>query len=181
MDNKKLFFGLAVLIILSGAIQGYFSIQSSKEFSKQLGANLTYSSAVSRLETFNLLEDIIEDYYKVASSTGHGLASSTDWNPGNIVWSPNGSSTVATTTQTISGAVVGDYVMTSFATTTSANQWTIDGKISAADTVLVTLRPLAASSTAFFNLDLGTATLRSRVFRLGLETFSGATTTAANR
>ena len=160
--------GLGLALLLAG---GWGAFNAGKD----VGSTLTYSAALSRIETYNYLADISSDLEDIASSTGHGLYATASYNPPPLAIA---SSTYASTTITVTGAAVGDFAIASFGSVTSTDQWALSAKVSAADTVSVTFA-YVASSTA--SLDLTGETLRVRVFRLGNITLLTATTTAANR
>ena len=171
----------AVAVLILGLV-GFGAYSAGKGTGTELGVNLTYSSAQSRIETFNLLDDMIEDIYAVASSSGQGLYANASWNPLPI----SSSSPSATTTITVSGAAVGDFAIGSLATTTSGGLWSISARVSAADTVMLTLQAVVSTSTSgFYNnaagLDLGSATAHARVLKASNVVLNSATTTAANR
>ena len=152
----------AVSISNKNTIEVRESVQSTQ--SPALGSALTYSTAQGQLETYNFLKEVVGDF---------GLSSSTSWNPANIATStatddaglPNTS-----TTLTMSGATVGDLVLTSFATTTSFDKWFTTGKVIAADTVMVSLW-----NTDNVDLNLGAATLRVRVIPYSLLSITTST------
>ena len=116
-----------------------------------LGSALTYSAALSRAETFNYLKGISQDI---------GVGASATWNPGSM----STSTPLATTTVTVTGAALGDFVVVDFNSATSSERWSISGKVSAANTVLVVMELAdAAASDTVTALDISTSTLYVRV------------------
>lgn len=73
------------------------------------------------------------------------------------------SSTIASTTVAVTGAVLGDKVLTSFNSATSTEQWYTEGRVISAGNVVVNL--LAVPGTTAWNsgLDISTSTLRVTV------------------
>ena len=140
MDTTKiiLFAFLGLFTIFSG-----FDAYSTSN----LGSALTQSAALSRTETFNFLDDVVDDL---------GASASLVWDPGAIT-----SSTIATTSVTVNGAALGDIVIASLDSGTSTDAWDFSGKVSAANTVLVILQ--AANDNELASLNLTTTTIRVRV------------------
>ena len=159
--------GLGVALVLAG---GWGVFNAGKNAG--VGSALTYSAALSRIETYNFLEGVSKDLNKIASSTGHSLAASATWNP-NLV----SSSTVATTTVTVTGAVVGDFALANLESTTSSEKWSISARVSANNTVLVTLSHNDAGLSGD-TLDLTAQTLNVRVLQQG--TFTLQTSTSSS-
>ena len=134
--NKYLSLIVIVAILVFG---GILYNQNSN-----LGSALTYSAARSNLETFNFMKGVSQDV---------GLGASAAWDPAAIT-----TTTPATTTITVAGAAIGDFVLAQFATTTSNERWSVNGKVTSANTVMVTLDLNDAGAS----LNLGSATLYVR-------------------
>jgi len=154
MENNKTFLGTVLVAIAAIIAVGYVAV-TNKTVERvevrdggNIGSALTYSSGLSRIETFNQFADIIRD---IKGSTYSG-----SWDPGAVA-----STTVATTSVTVSGAALGDYVQVSFDSATSTDAWKISGKVSAANTVMVLME--SAYNNGLASLNLATSTLRIRV------------------
>lgn len=109
-----------------------------------LGTALNYEAAQSQLVAFNFLQDVVEDLGSTATSS---------WNPGAI-----DIDTSATTSVTVTGAALGDFVEVSFDSSTTTDQWKVFGNVQSADTVWVTMESVASSS-----VNLTASTLYVRV------------------
>jgi len=128
-----------------------------------LGSALTYSAAMSKMEVFNFLKGISQDI---------GVGASASWNPSLM----STSTPLATMTVTVPGAAVGDLVLVSFDSVTSTERWSITGKVSAANTVMVTMELAdAAASDSVADLDLDTSTVYVRVASSTVNTSVSAT------
>lgn len=175
--NKIIVIFTAVLLVVIG-IFGYVVSRAIETTNTALGVNLTYSSALSRLETYNLFDALIADNNNMLRATGQTLTGSGSYSPGVV-----STSTQASTTITVTGAAVGDFAIAEFGTTTDVsgadnyNKYGLDAKVSAANTVHVLFHSVGGNTTT----TLGSATLRVKVFPNTTTTLSAATTTAANR
>lgn len=165
MENKTLT-PIVIVSLVALLVTGGVSILNKNEFrsettvqgsSQALGQAITYPSAGNQMETYTLLSAFLTDITAIRTAGGGSLSTSTSWNPGNIATSTFGAPT-ASTTVTITGAVLGDQIFASLATTTSQDQWIITGKmVAATGTVLVSL-----TNTGITALDLATTTLYVR-------------------
>lgn len=162
--------GLGLALLAVGLVAAF---QSGKN--EGVGSTLTYSAALGRIETYNFLDGIVQDVRNLASSTGHGLRATATWDPPAL---SSASTTVASTTVTVSGAALGDFVLASFGSGTSSESWHVVGKVRLADSVTVFLSYIASSTAA---LNLSSETVYLKVFQQEEAPVVSATTTAANR
>lgn len=106
-------------------------------------------------DTFRAKVGILSSIYTADSEPVKMLSGSTAWDPGSLL---NGAMT--STTVTVVGAVVGDFVDVTFSSLTAAG-WLISGIVTAAATVTVTLTNATGAT-----VDLPSGTLRALVRRI---------------
>ena len=137
-------------------------------------ASLTYSAARSSQELYNYLEALTADTNALRVPLAGVISATGSFAFGTITTS-SASSTAITTT----GAVAGDLVLVSVATSSTAG-FTAYGYVSGNGTTTVNVAPTGAASVS-----LGTPTITVRVFPAASfaapATLTAATTTAANR
>lgn len=166
--QAQLFDGISPRYLIEH-IENWYEAATNQDDS--LGSALTYSGATGRIELYNYLNGIAQDLNAIASSTGQGLRATASWDPGAI-----SSTTQATTTLTVTGAALGDFVVASFDSATSTDAWVFSGKVSAADTVMVTLFVPDGGDGA--SLNLTTSTIYAKVFKQAAVTLQTTTSSS---
>ncbi len=165
-------------------IAGVFGLVINKVLDKasnDLGATLTYSSARGSIELYNYLDAVTADLVNVRLPLSGVLSYSGVIQPDAGATIAPGN--VATSTITVTGAAVGDFVLVSFASSTYSTIGVgITGQVTNASTVTLLWQNTASSSTAF---TAASTTVRVRVIPSGTfaapAALTAATTTAANR
>ena len=167
--TKNYFIGFLAAALVLGGIIGYIVAPSSLN-GVNLGASnpsssvISYYSSLSKQVLWDSLNSLLMDINKVRAPLAGVIAASATWNPSSMAAATTTGvglgviSGYTTTTLTLTGAAVGDFVIVSFDSATSTDLWTISGKVSAASTALITIVNYSTAA-----LDLTTSTLRARV------------------
>ena len=155
MNKNYLFIAVALIIALAG---GYFY---GKDVATQnLGATVSYYSSLGNTALRTVLDGLVDDIAIVRAPLSGLLTSAQQYNfmslasSGNAYAGSLGANATSTPAFTVAGAALGDYCKVSLSADTSTLPHTVDCRVTAASTTVITV---VNNSTATIAISTGTA------------------------